>query len=414
VTDPIEQLDQFLRGDFVRINTALEEVYLAERIDVMSGRPELDALKRDLLRLGGEAIERVGDLVYPERSRRVYPERSRRATPPEEPRAAYRLLGLVGHYLAACQRHEAPLSSRDGARDAAWRISSTIGATLGVAPRLVFAHQSLFNDAVAGRIRTFTSLPDEEIFIRFNALGVLAYRRAAAALRDIADLGVSSPGAAYALDQAESALRDVLTFNQELAKRLNVERFFLNIRPYFKTYRVGDTDHRGANAGDFAAINEIDVTLGLCRMDDPFYRAMVREKFPFVPPDDQPHLRTLDRRVSLLDAFIRELDSQGATDAWQANASRFLAVCTAHGAAYAFHHQRLVKPYVEAPAYRMPTTHAAGMTSSGPPLDQVMAMLGRLLDLRLARNREGLQTAAGAIARMTDLVGGPDELIPGG
>jgi hypothetical protein len=396
VTDPIEQLDQFLRTDFVRINTALEEAYFAEGIDVMSDRPDLDALKRELLRQGGAAIERVAGL----------------ATPPAEPSAAYRLLGLVGHYLAACQRHEAPLSSRDGARDAAWRISSAIGNALGVAPRLVFSHQSLFNDAVAGRIRTFTSLPDEEIFIRFNALGVLAYRRAAGALRDIADLGVSSPGASYAFDAAESALRDVLAFNQDLAKQLNVERFFLNIRPYFKTYRVGDTDYRGANAGDFSAINEIDVTLGLCRMDDPFYQAIVREKYPLVPPDDQPHLRTLDRRVPLLDAFLRELDSQGATPAWKANGSRFLAVCKAHGAAAAFHHQRLVKPFVETPSHRMPTTHAAGMTSSGPPLDQVMAMLGRLVDLRLARDREGLPTAASAIARLTAHSGGPAELMP--
>ena len=398
MTDPIEQLDDFLRGDFVRINTALEEAYFAERRDVIAGRSDLEALKRDLLRHGGIAIDRVGDM----------------ATLPGEPRAAYRLLGLVGHYLAACQRHEAPLSNRDGAREAAWRISSRIGDALGVAPRLVFSHQSLFNDAVAGVIRTFTSLPDEEIFIRFNALGVLAYRRAAAALRDIAGLGVSSPGAAYALDDATTALRDVLAFNQELAKQLNVERFFLNVRPYFKTYRVGDTDHRGANAGDFAAINEIDVTLGLCRMDDPFYGAIVREKFPFVPPDDQPHLRTLDRRVSLLDAFTRELDSQGPTAAWKANALRFLAVCKAHGAAYAFHHQRLVRPYVEAPARRMPTTHAAGMTSSGPPLDQVMAMLGRLLDLRLARDREGLATAEGPIARLAAHAGTASAVSPTG
>ena len=158
-------------------------------------------------------------------------------------------------------------------------------------PRFVFAHQSLFNDAIAGRYRTFTSLPDEDIFIRFNALGVLAYYRAAEALRGIANIGVSSVVAAYLFDEAEAALADVLRFNQDLAKQLNIERFFFNIRPYFKTYRVGDADYRGANAGDFSAINEIDVTLGLCTMDDPFYRAIVREKARYVPPDDQRILR---------------------------------------------------------------------------------------------------------------------------
>ena len=257
-TDSIDQLDGWLRGDFVRINTALEEKYFAERIDVIGGRPDVDELKKQLLRQGGPLMERLAGM----------PDL------PADPHACYRLLGLVGHYLAACQRHEAFASAqgyggtspvdREGGRQAAWAVSTRIGNTLGVVPRLVFAHQSLFNDAIAGRYRTFTSLPDEDVFIRFNALGVLAYYRAAEALRGIANIGVSSVVAAYLFDEAEAALADVLRFNQDLAKQLNIERFFFNIRPYFKTYRVGDADYRGANAGDFSAINEIDVTLGLC------------------------------------------------------------------------------------------------------------------------------------------------------
>jgi hypothetical protein len=367
-TDPIEQLDRWLRGDFVRINTALEEVYFAERIDVISGRPEIDALKLQLLQQGGPLMERLADIALP-----------------EHPHASYRLLGLVGHYLAACRRHEAPLSDQEGARQAAWTISARIGDALGVVPRFVFAHQSLFNEAIAGRFRTFTSLPDEEIFIRFNALGVLAYYRAADALRGIANIGVSSDVASYLFEEAEAALGDVLRFNQELARRLNVERFFFNIRPYFKTYPVNGVDYRGANAGDFSAINEIDVTLGLCHMGDPFYRGIVREKFRHVPPDDQPVLRALDQRQSLAELFRSEFDAPGSTPQWKANAARFLAVCKAHGAAYAFHHRRLVKAYVEAPSRTATSAHTAGVTSSGPPLDDVMAMLQRLLQLRTAR-----------------------------
>jgi len=367
--DPIDRLDEWLRRDFVRINTALEEAYFAERIDVIRGRPDLEALKRQLLQQGGQLMERLADMP----------------ALPDHPHASYRLLGLVGHYLAACQRHEAPLSDRDGGRQAAWTISARIGRALGVAPRFVFAHQSLFNEAIAGRYRTFTSLPDEEVFIRYNALGVLAYYRAAEALRGIANIGVSSVVAAYLFDQAEAALCDVLRFNQDLARQLDVERFFFNIRPYFKTYRVGDVDYRGANAGDFSAINEIDITLGVCSMDDPFYRAIVREKFAHVPPDDQQVLRSLDRRPSLAWLFRSECDAHGATPEWTANAESFLAVCRAHGAAYAFHHQRLVKAYVEAPSKTATSAHTAGVTSSGPPLDEVMAMLQRLQRLRTAR-----------------------------
>lgn len=223
-TDPIAALDCWLRSDFVRINTALEEVYFAERIDVICGRPELDELKLQLLQQCGPLMEQLADIPLP-----------------AHPHESYRLLGLVGHYLAACQRHEAFASAegsgatgsmdQKGGRQAAWRISMRIGVQLGVVPRFVFAHQSLFNEAIGGRFRTFTSLPDEEIFIRYNALGVFAYYRAAEALRGIEHVGVSNAVAAYLFDEAESALANVLKFNQELARQLNVERFFFNIRP---------------------------------------------------------------------------------------------------------------------------------------------------------------------------------------
>jgi hypothetical protein len=367
--DPIDGLDQWLRGAFVRINTALEEAYFAERVHVICGRPELDALKLRLLREGGPLMKRLAAVP----------------TLPDQPHASYRLLGLVGHYLAACQRHEAPLSDRQGGRQAAWIVSRRIGDALGVVPRFVFAHQSLFNEAIGGRYRTFTSLPDEEIFIRFNALGVFAYYRCAEALRGITNIGVSSVVATYLFEQAEAALADVLRFNQDLAKQLNVERFFFNIRPYFKTYRIGEMDFRGANAGDFSAINEIDATLGLCSMSDPFYAAIVREKSGHVPPDDQHVLRSLDRRRSLAAMFQADLEAHGATPEWKANAVRFLSVCKAHGAAYAFHHQRLVRAYVEVPSKTGSSAHTAGMTSSGPPLNDVMTMLQRLMDLRTAR-----------------------------
>ena len=369
LSDPIDQLDQWLRSEFIRINTALEEIYFAERIDVICGRADVDALKRELLQQGGPLMQRLAALP----------------SLPDHPHASYRLLGLVGHYLAACQRHEAVLSDREGGRQAAWDVSTRIGAALGVVPRFVFAHQSLFNEAIAGRYRTFTSLPDEDLFIRFNALGVFAYYRAAEALRGIANIGVSSVVASYLFDEAEAALRDVLRFNQELGRQLDVDRFFFNIRPYFKTYRVGDREYRGANAGDFSAINEIDVRLGLCRMDDPFYRAIVGEKAMHVPPDDLQVMRSLERLPSLAKMFRAEFEAQGATPEWQANAARYLAVCRAHGAAYAYHHQRLVKGYVEAPSKTATSAHTAGVTSSGPPLDEVMAMLGRLMQMRSAR-----------------------------
>jgi hypothetical protein len=382
VINPIDELDEWLRGDFVRINTQLEDAYFADRVDLIRDRPELDTLKRTLLQQGGALMERLHNV----------------SAVPQDPQARYRLLGMIGQYLAACERHDAPLSNTQGGRQAAWSVSLRIGTSLAVVPRYVFAHQALFNDAIGGRYRTFTSLPDEEVFIRFNALAVLAYRRAANALHAVAEMGVSNPIAGYLFQDAQTALDDVLRFNQELSKHLSVERFYFNIRPYFKTYRVGHLDYRGANAGDFAAINEIDIILGLCRMDDFFYQSIVHEKFGHVPPDDQPALRALDRQTSLLHRFCAELHSQGATPGWKANVRQFLRVCKGHGAAYAYHHERLVKPYLERPAKIAPPVHASGVTSSGPPLVEVIVMLQRLSDLRAARDRPGIGSAAASIA----------------
>lgn len=383
-TAAVERFDDWLRSDFVAINTQLEEAYFDDRTDLIVGRPHLDALKQDLLRVGGERVEAIATV---------------RAMPPGGP-LQYRLLGLIGHYLAACKRHEIDLSTAPAARDAAWKLSMRIGCALGVAPRFVFAHQSLFNDAVAGSFRTFTSLPDEKLWIHFNASAVLAHRRAARALRDIPGLGVSNPLAGYLLGDARAALVDVLGFNQRLGEQLDVDRFYFNIRPYFKSYCVGATEYRGANAGDFAAINEIDVLLGLCSLEDPFYQGIVHEKARHVPPGDIEAMRSLGDQPSLLALFIGELDAIGSSRGWRANAAALLDVCKAHRAAYAYHHNRLVKGFLERPASAASSAHPGGVTSSGPPLEEVVGTLKRLLDLRAARAGTGSWSVAPCIERI--------------
>ena len=46
------------------------------------------------------------------------------------------------------------------------------------------------------------------------------------------------------------ALEGVIQSNDHLFARLDVERFFFSVRPYYKPYRVGRQEWRGANAGD--------------------------------------------------------------------------------------------------------------------------------------------------------------------
>lgn len=364
----VDDFDQWIRNDFVTLNTRLEEAYFAAGVQILTGADDLEALKRRIAREGAELTGRITE---------------RRSVPAGRDER-YELLGSVGLYLGACGRHGV-----EGPQSAAWPLAQLLGSSLGVAPRFVFAHQALYNRAVGDRFRTFTALDDERTFVMYNGLSLLAYQRTADALRRVATLGVSSPLTAYLLREAQAGLDDVMEFGRTLSKTLDADRFFLNIRPYFKSYRVGRAEYRGANAGDFAAINTIDVLLGLCSPHDPFYQAVLTEKVPYMPGEEQAELRDSVLAEPLLDAFVRETAHGEVTPQLRDNAELFLAVCRRHGAVSAFHHHRLVTPFLQVPAARAPQEDQEGVTASGPPLDVVVAGLARLVDLRTAKRRTG-------------------------
>jgi hypothetical protein len=320
----IDRLDVWLVAGFRDLNTALEEAYLAG--DRPFGADEI-ALA------GGELVEGITEVPGGKDDR-------------------YRLLGSVGFYLAACYRHGAEPAAYAGV------LATRLGLSLGVAPRYVFAHQIRYG------VRTFTTLPDEHLFVMQNALGVQAYERAAAALRAVVPLGLAGPGADHLLRTARDALQDVLRINHDLADALDVDRFYRCIRPYFASHPVAGVPYRGVNAGDFAAINEIDLLLGLCRADDPFYQGILTEKYAYLPPTDQPHLQAAVAATPLCSTPANQLLQE---------------VCRAHGGAYAVHHHRLVLPFVAVPAATDPTP-----TSSGPPLTDLLTTLRHLRDLRAA------------------------------
>ena len=372
---PIAAYDAWLRSRFIDLNTGLEEAYFAARDDQIPGH---DAPKDAILREGAALIARIDDV-------------------PRDDGDRYKLLGAVGFHLAACARH--------GVGDATvlapvWTLARLLGSALDVAPRFVFSHQSLHNPAVADVFHMFTTLADEAVFIIRNGEAVLAYRRAAHALSAVASMGVSNPMATYLFEDATAALGDVLRFNQALSRELDPERFYVNIRPYFTPHVVGGTEFRGVNAGDFAAINVVDLLLGLCEARDPFYQGVLAEKRPYLPPGDAEEIRAVLPTASLLDRFLDETASGNPSPVLRRNAELFLGVCRAHGAAYAYHHHRLVADFIEKPATDRPTP--AG-SSSGPPMEVVLGMLGRLADLRAARDKPG--TARERLDRLRNLLG---------
>lgn len=306
---------------------------------------------------------------------------------------AFDLLGNVGLYMAACRRHEITEPSREQSSPLieASALAMHIGASIGVTPRFATAHLTTHNKALNGRYKRFTHLDDEKVFVDYNTKSILAYKRTSDALIKIQPLGISHPITADLLQVAKQGLKDVIESNKMLFQTLDTDRFFNCVRPYYKPYRVGKEVYRGANAGDFAGINVIDLQLGLCFANDPSYSQMLVDKFLYMMPEDQLILRECMRSTSLMDNF---LDARsGHQQQWyQQNLRVFLEVCKLHGKTAIQHHNQLVERYIAKPSAGIAQQHMAKITASGPPLHELLDTLEKLRDRRAAHQREDIRT----------------------
>ena len=386
----VEAFDAWIRSTFVELNTTLENLYF-EQESRASVDGVGDELKRQILDEGRTFVRALAE----------------EGNTDEGFDQAFDVLGDLGLYMASLRRHELTNPAREerSPHEEATALGLHIGASVGVAPRFATSHLATHNLARDGRQKSFTSLPDEFLFLDYNTRGILAYKRAADALMRIPPLGISHPVTETLLDDAREALEAVGRFNDVLFTELDVDRFFYSVRPYYKPYRVGRQEYRGANAGDFSGINEIDLLLGLCRGNDPYYSQLLVEKMLFMRPEDQASLRDCMRRRDFLDQFLDVLDSSAHTDWFQRNATAFLRVCEAHGRVAAQHHDRLVARFIEAPSSGLDESHLAQVTASGPPLPVLLSALEVLRDLRLAAPRDDIPSRYADLARLRGAVG---------
>jgi len=263
-----------------------------------------------------------------------------------------------------------------------------IGASIGVTPRFATAHLSTHNKAINGIYKSFTSLPAEKIFLDYNTKAILAYKRAADALLKVHSLGISHPMCQELFEVAKESLEGVIRSNQILFDSLDVDDFFYCVRPYYKPYHVGFQVYRGANAGDFAGINVIDILLGLCLAKEPAYSQMLVDKFMYMMPEDQAILRDCMRRSSFMDEFLNTKD---ANQSWyKENLSLFIELCELHGDAAKQHHNQLVEKYIATPSSALKESQLDNITASGPPLEILINSLEKLRDRRAAADREDI------------------------
>jgi hypothetical protein len=375
ITSNVADFDRWIRSGFVELNTKLEGVYWAQenKADVQSGGAEL---KQKLLEEGRSYI--VNLLAE--------------GNTDEGFDSNFDLLGNVGLYMAACRRHELtePSRERTSPLKEASALALQLGASLGVTPRFATSHLSTHNLAINGTYKTFTSLDAEYVFLEYNTRGVFAYKRAADALLRTLPLGVSHPVTHDLLKTANDALEDVIKHNHMLYEKLDEDRFFYCVRPYYKPHRVGLHEYRGANAGDFAGINVIDMLLGLCQADNPSYSQLLVDKFLYMLPEDQSTLRDVMRRESLLNSFLEQVDTHRNEPWLQKNAGMFVKVCETHGKTAAQHHDMLVSRFIEKQAKALPEKFQENITASGPPLEVVLGALEKLRDLRMAADRDDI------------------------
>ena len=367
MTQKARALDQWIRTDFRQINTELEELYFDNPDLTESSGQEIKK------RLVDEGRDLIADLLNEGNTDEGFD-------------SGFELLGDVGFYMAACRRHDITEPSREKKSPLAEAsaLAMQLGASLGVIPRFASCHLETHNRAVNGEYKTFTSLEDEKTFIDFNTRGVFSFIRASEALRNCLPLGVSHPITYDLLSAAKAALGEVYDSNARLFDQLDINRFFYCVRPYYRPHRVGLHEYRGANAGDFAGINVIDLLLGVCKADDPYYSQLLVDKFLFMRPDDQLVLRDCMRRKSLLDSFL-DCQTEHKNDPWfQTNLRMFLEVCEAHGRVALQHHERLVHKFIERPAESGAHTDQADLTASGPPLPVLLKGLRKLCDMRCA------------------------------
>lgn len=379
----VRDFDHWIRNDFKHLNTELEELYFA-RPDRTNVEGVGDAMKQRILTEGGRHVRALLE----------------EGNTDQGFDRGFDLLGNVGFYMAACARHGLTMPGNENMpqehQDAS-ALAMQLGASLGVSPRFATSHLTTHNLSVNGDYKSFTSLRDEYIFTEYNARGILAYKRAADALLRILPLGVSHPVTYDLLVAARDALKDVARFNASLFEELDTQRFFYCVRPYFKPHWVGLHVYRGANAGDFAGINVIDLLLGLCRADQAYYSQLLVDKFLYMMPEDQQTLRDCMRRRSLMDEFL-DCKNESRTDEWyQTNLRMFVEVCDAHGETAAQHHDQLVEKFIVGPAQDLNDEQSEDLTASGPPLPVLIQALEKLRDLRMAAPRSDIVT------RHTDL-----------
>ncbi len=280
-----------------------------------------------------------------------------------------------------------------------------VGSSLGMAPRFATAHLATHNKAEAGLRKSFTSLPDEFLFIDENTRGILSLQRVAEALTKIVHLGVSSPVADVLFVTAKDALRDVIRFNTRLFEQLDVQRFFYSGAALLQALQGSGGRSTAAPTPATSRASMRSTCCWACAGPTiRTTRSCWSTRCCSCCRPTRPGWRDCMMRTSLLDELLALAPGHSTADWFQQNARAYLEVCDLFGQTAAQHHDTLVKRFIEEPARDLETSHLAGITASGPPLSVLLRALEMLRDLRTAADRHDIPTRYQDLTRLRGLV----------
>lgn len=373
-----ERFDQWIRSDFVELNTELEELYFS----------------RDGRGTPGTVGAELRQCLHDKGHAHIVALREEGNTD-EGFRLTYELLGNVGLYMGACRRHEVHMLSKAEGQTLhdASALALQMSASLGVAPRLGSSHLSTENRAINGVHKSFTLLADERLFLDFSTRGIFAYKRAADALTKTLKLGITHPVTGDLLAAVRRALEDVAASNDHLFEEVDRDRFFNCVRPYYQSYFVGQREYRGTNVSDFAGINVLDLLLGLCKAEDTDYSQLLMDKIPYLLPTDQERLRYCMRQESLMDQILACLKTgEEKGEYFEHNVQLFLHACDAMGKTAVQHYDQLLRRFIQEPTEALGQAKIDSRQVSGSPLEMPMVTLKKIRDLRMAAPRDDIDS----------------------
>ena len=288
-----EAFERWIRTSFVEMNTELENLYFAQdnRSDVIGGGGSIKAALRD-------------------EGRCPCPRCSPRATPATDSTAPSACSAASACTSRRLRRHELTNPAREERSPfpEASSLALHLGASLG--------HGAAILDGASGDAQPGAGRRAQELHIAPRRISV--HRREHAR-----DLVAAARGGCARPDRSSRRLesggrRDVRGSEARAARRHPVQRpadgassmSTGSSTPCGRTTSPIASDARSIAAptpGDFSGINEIDLLLGLCRANDPYYAQLLVDKMLFMIPGDQARLRDCMTRTSLLDELL-ELD----------------------------------------------------------------------------------------------------------